>query len=427
MDGGELEDQILGEMRPHDGAPTVLTVCYGGAHAATLAPVARELLRRERVKVVSLALTTAAERFARLGIPSCGYRDYVELPGDAEALRYGEELAATVNGQASGVAYEETVAYMGLSMAALAAEYGDDEARARFARLGRHAFLQRAVLRRIIDRERPRVVVATNSPKSERAAILVGNELDLTTLMVPDLLADPSWETYAPFEARWFAVMNEAAWLNVVEKHCANPAQVVVTGQPAFDKSAVPPLEECRRYVAREIGLDPTRRYILLATTNQVDPRHPTGASSSHALEVVRTMLRLVKGIDVVVKPHPSEPAATYSEFSRQPRWWIAAAGTDINQLIRPAAAVLGAGSTTAVVDALSLSVPTAIVQLDGKDSLLTQARSVAVLRCDAEIAEWLEYPQTRGWGASDLTPNAGAAARVADLIEQLSGVDVPQ
>src|SRR5256885_16174587 len=83
-----------------------------------MAPVARALADRGRVEPVVLGLTTAAAAYRARGIESRGYSDYVDPVRDAEALRLGDELAGDVQGEAVGGSRAESVAYLGLSMAA---------------------------------------------------------------------------------------------------------------------------------------------------------------------------------------------------------------------------------------------------------------------------------------------------------------------
>lgn len=410
-----------------------LLVCYGGAHAATLAPVAATLAERRVVEPVALALTTAATTFRRRELPFTSYRDFVDPATDAGALRLGEEMLPTL-GSGSSVDRDESVAYLGLSMAALISDVGEAEARSRFGRIGRHAFLQRPVLRRIVERVAPRVVVATNSPKSERAAILVGNEKGIPTLMVPDLVVDPSWEAYGPFEASWYAAMNAVARENLIRHHRIAPERIVITGQPAFDKSRAAGPEEGRRYATRMTGWPGTRPYIVVATTwDQIDLAGGalgTESRADHAHAVVELVRRVSTGrYDVVVKPHPSEPAGAYAATDPRAGTFVAPPGAELDSLVAGSAGMIAAGSTTSVLDSLSLGKPTLLVQLDGKQPLIPAADlGVDVARSTEQLVRWLD---SLGDGRaasreSAASPNSGAARRVAEVIERLARGGTP-
>jgi hypothetical protein len=119
------------------------------------------------------------------------------------------------------------------------------------------------------------------------------------------------------------------------------------------------------------------------------------------------------------VKPHPSEPAATYSASEHV---FIAPPGAELDSLLAGAAGMVAAGGTTAVIDSLSLGTRTVLVQLDGKEPLLpARTLGVTVARGARELAAWLDGEVPTGGGAGDLARNTGSAARVAALVERLA------
>src|SRR4029077_14399351 len=234
-----------------------------------------------------------------------------------------------------------SVAYLGLSMRDVIREHGEPQAWERFDRMGRHAFLQTGTLGRIVERERPDVVVAPDSPKSERAAISVGNARGLATVIVPDLFADPAGESYAPFQARWYAAMSDITKRNLVSGHGAVPERVVVTGQPAFDKRLVPDRAACRAAVERDLGIPPAQDYVLIVTSWNPILREAGGdaPSSRRSQDAMPPLLAaLPAGLRAIVKPHPSETAEVYREaVQRHPGAVLASPAADINVLIRGA------------------------------------------------------------------------------------------
>lgn len=350
----------------------VLVVTYGGGHAALMAPVVRELLDRGSVDPVVLGLTTAANIYRARGIEPHGYSNYVDPARDAAALALGERLAGDVQSEAVGVSRAESVAYLGLSMADTIERLGEAAAWAEYRERGRHAFLQRGVLRRILDTERPRLVVATNSPKSERAAIEEANARGLETMQVPDMFAIAEWEAYAPFRARWFGAMSEATKRNLVRQHGAHPDRVVVTGQPAFDKRAVPPVAECIDHVHELLGIPRGAPYLLVATTLDVAKPaamgHVTTERSQATVRALVAMAGRLADLLVVLKPHPSEAPEPYRELVRgAANFRVAPPTASIDRLIRASSGMLAASASTTVVDALCLEVPVLAVNTTGR------------------------------------------------------------
>ncbi|MCG2595227.1 UDP-glycosyltransferase [Ramlibacter sp. XY19] len=216
----------------------VLFVCYGSGHVRMVLPLAQAL--RGKVQVQVLGLTTAAGDVRQAGLPLLQVKDFVQ-PGDEAALARGRELTATL---ANVVDPEETAAYLGLSYADLGAEVGAQEAAARYALDGRQAFLPRRTLERILRRVQPDLLVATNSPRAERAAIEAARALGIPAVCVVDL--------FAVDEVRWIAqpgyadrvcVLNESVREFLVAAG-RQPHEIVATGNPAFDALQAPGLAQ---------------------------------------------------------------------------------------------------------------------------------------------------------------------------------------
>lgn len=410
--------------------PKVLIVTYGGGHAAMIAPVAAELRRRGGVELTLLGLTTAGALFSKRELAYKGYRDYLSPEHDQDALRLGEQLLADVNTEQVGVTREESIAYMGMSMRDLVREVGETAAWDSYRRKGRHAFLQKGVMREIIRREDPALVVATTSPKSERAAIEVGNQMGKTTLIVPDMFADAQWESYTPFRAQWFGAMCTQTKENLIRDHGADPERIVITGQPAFDKSAVPSPEECHAYVQGLVGVPEGRPYVVVLTSMVVGGAQPSSEQSIAAVRLLAEGKRHFPDVDFVIKPHPSEPEIPYREIAAGKQGvWLAPAQADVNRVIRGGIAAVATCTTTAIVDALSLDRPVLALYLGSARPFGLQMGVLPVTDLGdltASLRRLLEdrelLASLKGQRASLAEANQGAIMRVADLVSRLAG-----
>jgi hypothetical protein len=215
-----------------DAAPVWLFVSYGGGHVKALLPVAQRVQALGIARPVYLALTTAAASVQAAGIPALGFRDFLD-PADERARREGQSLAAELTVQATDLA--ESIAYLGLSFLDLQDRLGDAEARARYRQYGRQAFLPLNVLRRVIGHVRPALVVATNSPRAERAAIETARAMRVPSACLVDLLG--LWERDLLARSDYadaVCVLNEGVRQQLVA--AGRPAaHVHVTGNPAFD------------------------------------------------------------------------------------------------------------------------------------------------------------------------------------------------
>lgn len=266
----------------------VLFACYGSGHVRMVLPVARALRESGRAEVQVLGLTTAAAEVRAAGLPLLQFKDFVE-PGDAQALARGRQLAA---GLRDVVDAAETAAYLGLSYADLVEELGAGEAQARYARLGRQAFLPRRTLQRILRRVGPDLVVATNSPRAERAAIEAARALGIPSVCIVDLFAidEIRWIGQAGYADR-VCVLNEAVREFVIAAG-RRPDEVVVTGNPAFDALGRPGLAEEGARLRRERGWEDAR---VLLWPEQVEPAvHPMGGGPGDPSLPGRVLDRLV-------------------------------------------------------------------------------------------------------------------------------------
>lgn len=258
---------------------SVLFICYGSGHVRMVLPVALALQRSGRARVSVLGLTTAAATVREAGLRLLQFKDFVG-PQDAAALERGQALAAQMQ---DVVDREETVAYLGLSYLDLEAEVGAEEAARRYARDARQAFLPRRTLQRILQRERPDLVVATNSPRAERAGIEAARALGIPSVCIVDL--------FAVDEVRWIGlpgyadrvcVLNESVRDFLVE-HGRHPDEVVVTGNPAFDALHAPEVRAAGERLRADRGWQGQRVVLWPA---QVEPAtHPfSGATGDPQL-----------------------------------------------------------------------------------------------------------------------------------------------
>lgn len=267
----------------------VLFVCYGSGHVRMAVPVARALQATGRARVQVLGLTTAAEVVRHAGLPLLQFKDFVRAE-DAAAVAHGAELA---RGLPSVVDARETAAYLGLSYADLAAEAGPDEARRRYAAQGRQAFLPTATLARILREVRPDLVVATNSPRAERAAIEASRAEGIPCVCMVDLFAidEVRW-IGRPGYADKVCVLNESVRDFLVAAGRA-PADIAVTGNPAFDALHAEGVAQQGAQLRRAQGWEGRR---VLLWPHQTEPAvHPFSGVPGDPEVPARTLAAVVR------------------------------------------------------------------------------------------------------------------------------------
>lgn len=289
--------------------PVWLFVAYGGGHVAMVVPVALRARELGLCEPLVLALTTAGPVARAAGLPTVGFRDFVEA-ADAPWLDLGAQLAAQLPNPSVEMA--ESAAYLGLSLADLAEQRGLEQAQAEYRELGRGAFLPVRFLRRVLSRVRPRLVCATNSPRAERAAILAAGQLSLPAACLVDLFAvdEKRWIGQAGFADR-VCVLNDAVRQSLLRMQ-RHAEEVVVTGNPAFDRLRAPADAGRVAALRRRMG-HPGRRVLLWAS--HVEPAsHPwrPGVQGDPKLPA-RVLDALVAHLAsrqewvLAVRPHPSE------------------------------------------------------------------------------------------------------------------------
>jgi len=402
--------------------PTWLFVSYGGGHVKALLPVARRVQAGGLARPVYLALTTAADPVRAAGIPVLGFRD-LWADGDERARAHGERLAAQL--QVAAADPEESIAYLGLSYADLEDRLGADGAADAYAQYGRQAFLPLGILRRAMLRLRPALVVATNSPRAERAAIETARALGVPSACLVDLFGTWERERLArPDYADAICVLNEEVRASLVA--AGRPAtDVHVTGNPAFDGVNAPRMQALGRRLRAEAGWDglhvclyasspEPRRYPGIAGTG--DPRLPR--------RIEETLVRAVRGdprLALWVRHHPSEPPPREIAALGHPRIRASSADMPLHACLHASDEVLVTGSTVGVEAALAGK---AVTQVRGSifDPLSPYLEmGIARRELTLDALERGFEPLTVPPGGADAAAPAGSAtARVLAVLQAL-------
>jgi hypothetical protein len=281
----------------------VLLAAYGGAHVAVAIPLHHALLEAGLEPVV-LGLTTAAEVFERHGIACKRFIDYVDLQ-DAEIRRWADYLCPLHHREGIGIRKEESAAYLGASMAELVRDVGEAEALARYRRSGLNAFVPAAVLRDILRREAIDGVIATDSPRAERAALNAAAELGLPSVCVVSNFPDIGLHYLRRADnGAVMCVLNERIRAQLVDAG-RSPDSVVATGNPAFDALTSPDDPVLRTRLREQAGIGQDDWTVLWAEQPEpADPQLPL-RMREHLARVCR-----VNGWRLLVRLHPSSQAS---------------------------------------------------------------------------------------------------------------------
>lgn len=287
----------------------LLFVSYGGGHIAMQLPVALRA-RDAGYRVTVLALTTAAKAVVDAGLDCVGYNDLWSYAA-SDAAAYGEVLCP--NADCGGpVSIAETKAYHGINFSELVAEVGESEAYSKFEAHGRHAFLPAKFMSRVLRGIRPDVVIASNSPRSEQAAILAARELAIPAICLVDLFALQEYKWIArPAFADKICVLNEAVRQFFIA-HGRSGGELTVTGNPAFDPIILPETISSGHSLRRSRGWDDGKINVLWAS--QVEPlAHPFDDAKGDPMlprkieNILREVISERNDMRLVVRYHPNE------------------------------------------------------------------------------------------------------------------------
>ena len=287
----------------------ILAVSYGGGHAALIAPVVRELLRKGH-DVTLIGLTTAHQYFTSNGLGCIGFSELLGQD-NRDAYEIGYKLSQGMESGGS-VRKEETIAYLGLSFQDMIARLGVEKAWGEYQKKGRQAFLPIGVLERAIDRFQPDLILATNSPRAEQAAIIAASKRSIPSVCIVDLFAlqEVQWIGQAGYATK-VCVLNQAV-KDMFLAHGRKGDEVVVTGNPAFDRLHDIEVVEAGKRMRQERGWNDGK--ITLLWASQIEPeQHPFAPIKGNPdlpriiERVLREFVEDNKEFRLVVRYHPSE------------------------------------------------------------------------------------------------------------------------
>ncbi len=307
---------------PVNAGRRLLFVTYGAGHIALVLPVIREMQQRQPDWHIDLmALTTAAHEAKRQGFAALGYRDFAHWYEPQQLRDQAVPLLASTRHPL--VDEEETIAYLGINLADLEHRLGREEAQARYARQGRWAFHPVGFMRRVLEQLRPEVVIATNSPRTEQAALEAASALGIPSVCMVDLFSPPG----DPFLERLhyadsLTTISELGKKNLVAGGV--PAdRIHVTGSPAFDSLFDPRHAQDAARDRETLGWQGLKVILWPGHPELMPPGMPQVADppafARHAEQVLRDYVAQHSGTALVVRYHPNH-AVHFSSGAEQER-----------------------------------------------------------------------------------------------------------
>ncbi len=233
----------------------ILFVSYGGGHINMLLPIF-EKCKNNGYVVDIIALTGAKLITNSLGIKSLGFRDFVRGIDINKIKDFGNKILFENYSHGSGIDKEESIYYLGINWQENLERYGQEMTERIYRKVKRHSFLPIKFFERIIKENKYGLVVTTNSPKSERAAIIAANNLKIKSIRIEDLFFDDDLQldlieklevdyssSIGKFKAKPTKIFVMCEYTKSLYKKNkdvmllkTSESDVVVTGQPILDR-----------------------------------------------------------------------------------------------------------------------------------------------------------------------------------------------
>ena len=284
----------------------ILFVTYGGGHVNMIMPLYNFLCKSTSYDIEIIGLTTAGFVLKNNSIVYSSFKDYLQLFSEEKVVYYGHMLSNnSLNSDL--VPYEETVSYLGINYLELVENFGEKEAARLYQLKGRHAFYPVQSMKKILESINPDIVVATNSPRSERAAIDAAGILGIPSVCIVDLFAfqSKSWIGKSGYATKVCVLSDFVKQQLISEGRDEN--DIVVTGNPVFDSL------KTYRNKSNHSKLSKNSKVILWAS--QVEPlKHPFNESISGDPNLPRRIEAHLFDIiskhrdwKLILRPHPSD------------------------------------------------------------------------------------------------------------------------
>lgn len=282
----------------------ILLAAYGGGHVNIIIPLYRALLNLGH-DVVVLGLTMAQPKLKQARIPFLSITDFIDpsSESDANALLLGGGLVDEINSNPL-IPHNETIAYHGISFQELIAKHGEIKARESYRKLGRQIFLPVEFAKRILQSVGPDILIATSSPRMEKALFLAARSLNIRSCCICDFYDETVVHDRLgkPDFADVICVPFQSEKKNLIQAG-RKPDDIIVSGNPALDYLASNEIEALRYKGRRDKGWQ-RKRVILWVKSVMPSISKSEKIAEEILLGSVRENLEDI----LIFRPHPNDP-----------------------------------------------------------------------------------------------------------------------
>lgn len=284
----------------------IFLVCYGGGHVRMIKNIYEELIKEKELEVKIFALTEGQKFLSNLNIPCMSMEKYHEIIKDEEAEKIGLEIIKELNLNFND---KESILYYGYSFKELIKKYGKTMAIEGYLKFGRRAFLALNFMRKVLEYEKPNIVIATSAPRLEKAALIIAKKLAIISISIEDLFGIEMKEDYELANyfndtnykyqyGTYMCVLSEEIKKFLTKK---TNSKIIVTGNPNFDS-----LIRIKNQISK-INID--KKYYVITFLSQPN------LDQIKYIKKMLDILRKYKNYFVIFKFHPTEDIETYKSI----------------------------------------------------------------------------------------------------------------
>lgn len=281
-------------------------VCYGGGHVKIMNNIYRVLSQEKDIEIVILALTKAQEFLKEKKVEYMTLEKYNKIIGERDYINLGKKIVKKLG---ENFLDEESILYYFYGTIDLIKEFGENKVIEGYKKYGRRIFLPLSFIEKVIEYEKPQLVLTTNAPRTEKAALMVANNKGIPTISIEDLLGvfnEKNKEIEIFFNSKLYeetfgkniCVLSEITKNNLEKRTKAN---IYITGNPNFDTI----FQEYQNI--KKVKIDRTLCYLSQSTNEN--------------LQIFEVLLKSLKSKiinNLIVKIHPNEAKEKYYKLNKK-------------------------------------------------------------------------------------------------------------
>lgn len=275
----------------------ILFITYGGGHANVVKHIYEKMKSEPALLPEIIALTLAPQIFQKENIPYHTISEYLPIFNQKDRIiEIGKKLAKKAHNDSSGIAYLDSVAYLGFGFTDLCKAHGTEKAHNLYEKTGRKCFLPIDTMKTILTFIQPDALVVTGSPRMERAAAFAANAIGIPVIQVNDYPAEEKLQYAAKV-----CVMNEWERKNALANNLIPENQIIVTGQPVFEADLKFDLELLTKYEKAKKTIAQDKIILYLGQGRDAVPE------ASDTIKALWKLSRQQKDHLFIIRPHPND------------------------------------------------------------------------------------------------------------------------